>query len=100
MVESNDFLLPGLEHVDAATSLVDLGAVELDEPTQDIDGDGTLDTVTAHTDESMIVATDTDHDGGADHITVVDGDGDYAQWEFTEGTDPQWQQVDHGKLGE
>ena len=31
---------------------------------------------------------------------LVDGAGDYAQWEFTEGSEPQWQRVDQGKLGE
>lgn len=98
----DDFVLPGVEHLDAATSLLGLGAVELDQPTLDIDGDGTLDSATLHLDDAMVVATDVDHDGLADHLTVVDSDGEFAQWEYSEELDGtgHWRQVDHGRLGD
>ena len=100
IASSNDFLLPGMPHVDADTSFHDLGHVALHHPTQDLDGDGILDTSTGATDDGLVVVTDTDHDGFADHVSIVDGDGQYASWEFHQGADghEHWEQIDHGDL--
>ncbi|KAA0016306.1 DUF6802 family protein [Antrihabitans cavernicola] len=102
MIASNDFLLPDLPHIDASSSLDDLGAVALDHPTQDIDGDGTPDTNTITVDDSLVVVSDIDLDGFADHLSVVDHTGEFASWQFTQGADgePHWEQTDHGRLGE
>ncbi len=102
MIASNESLLPHLPHIDASSSLAGLGPVELEHPTQDIDGDGTLDTTTTSSDDGVIVATDTDLDGYADHLTIVEGGGDFASWEFHHNLDgePHWERTDHGKLGE
>ena len=102
MIASNDFLLPGMPHIDADSSLHDLGPVELNHPVQDINGDGILDTATDATDDGLVVVTDTDLDGLADHIAVVDGDGEFASWEYHQdlaGGD-RWEQVDRGRVGE
>ncbi|MGV9663542.1 DUF6802 family protein [Nocardia niigatensis] len=101
MVTSGD--LPGLElpDLDAHTELGGLGAVELAHPTQDLDGDGLLDTVTTTTEHAMQVWTDLDHDGYADHVTVVDSGGDYSGWEFHHNPDgtTEWVRMDEGHLG-
>ncbi|MBJ8339277.1 hypothetical protein JGU71_10285 [Antrihabitans sp. YC3-6] len=101
MIASNEF--PGIpELTDASTPLENLGAVELDTPGHDIDADGTLDTETFRTDDAFVVATDTDLDGFADHLTIVDTDGDFAAWEFhhSEDGETHWKRTDNGKLGE
>ncbi len=105
MIASNDFLsphLPNIPHIDASSSLDGLGPVELEHPTQDIDGDGTFDTTTTSTDDGVIVATDTDLDGYADHLTIVENGGEFASWEFHHNLDGEahWERIDHGKLGE
>ncbi|MGW5105690.1 DUF6802 family protein [Nocardia sp. NPDC004123] len=101
MVTSGD--LPGLElpDLDAHTELGGLGAVELSHPTQDLDADGLLDTVTTSTDHAMQVWTDLDHDGYADHVTVVDSGGDFSAWEFHHNPDgtTEWVRMDVGHLG-
>ena len=101
MIATDNFLLPDLPHIDASSSLDDLGSVAMEHPTQDIDGDGTLDTNTVTVDHSMVVATDTDLDGFADHLAVVDPSGEYASWQFEPGPDGEahWVQSDHGRLG-
>jgi hypothetical protein len=101
LVTSGEF--PGLDlpGIDTSAPLDGLGAVELHHPTQDIDGDGTLDTITTTGDEAMQVWTDYDHDGFADHVTVVEKDGDYGAWEFHRHPDgtSEWVRTDHGKIG-
>ncbi|MEU6187713.1 DUF6802 family protein [Nocardia sp. NPDC047038] len=101
MVTSGD--LPGLDlpHVDAHSELGGLGAVELHHPTQDIDQDGLLDSVTITGDDAMQVWTDVDHDGFADHVKVVEKDGDYTAWEFHRHPDgtSEWIRTDQGRLG-
>ncbi|WP_327143811.1 DUF6802 family protein [Nocardia sp. NBC_01327] len=101
MVTSGD--LPGLDlpNLDSHSELGALGAVELAHPTQDIDGDGLPDTVTTNSDHAMHVWTDMDHDGYADHVTVVDTGGDYSAWEFHHHPDgsSEWVRTDEGRLG-
>jgi hypothetical protein len=101
LVSSGEF--PGLDlpGVDASSSLEGLGSVELHHPTQDIDGDDTLDTTTTSGPEAMQVWTDWDHDGIADQVTVVEKDGDYAAWEFHHNPDGTsgWVRTDQGKIG-
>ncbi|NMN95693.1 DUF6802 family protein [Antrihabitans stalactiti] len=101
MVTSNEFSVPDITHADGSTSLENLGPVELNHPTQDIDGDGTMDTATVESDEALIVMTDTDLDGYADHVTVVDDSGEFAAWEFRhdENGGVRWERTDHGNLG-
>ncbi len=91
-----------LPHIDADTSLDGHGPIELTHPTQDIDGDGVLDTATTQTDDGFLVVTDVDHDGVVDHLTAIDRDGAYASWEYRVDAHGQthWERTDHGKLAE
>ncbi len=102
MVNSGD--LPGLDmpDVDAHSDLGGLGAVELHHPTQDLDGHGIPDAETVQGPHSMDVWSDLDHDGFADHLTVVDNDGDYSAWEFHHNPDgtSEWVRTDQGRVGE
>lgn len=100
MVTSGEF--PGMDmpDLDTSSSLDGLGPVELGHPTQDIDGDGALDTVTT-TGDPMNVWTDTDLDGFADQATAVENDGDYAAWEYHRHPDgtSEWVRTDQGTVG-
>ncbi|WP_431964195.1 DUF6802 family protein [Nocardia sp. bgisy134] len=102
MITSGEFPGMDLPDIDASTPLGGLGAVELDQPTQDINADGILDSITTQGDDAMQVWTDYDHDGFADHVTVVEKDGDYAAWEFHRHPDgsSEWVRTDQGKLGQ
>jgi hypothetical protein len=75
--------------------------VELDHPTQDLSGHGHPDTETVHGSHAMEVWTDTHHDGHADHVTIMDNDGDYSAWEFHHNPDgtSEWVRTDHGHIG-
>ncbi|MET7768625.1 DUF6802 family protein [Nocardia sp. NPDC005366] len=101
MITSGEFAGLDLPDIDISSSLDGLGPVELNHPTQDINGDGILDTETTTGDDAMQVWTDYDHDGIADHVTVVEKDGDYAAWEFHHHPDGTsgWVRTDQGKLG-
>ncbi|MBA4857693.1 DUF6802 family protein [Nocardia farcinica] len=102
MVTSGEFGGLELPGIDTSSSLGGLGPVELEHPIQDIDGDGLLDTATTRGEDAMQVWTDFDHDGIADHVTVVENDGDYSAWEFHRHPDgtSEWVRTDQGKLGE
>ncbi|MCP2317631.1 hypothetical protein APR12_002977 [Nocardia amikacinitolerans] len=102
MITSGEFPGMDLPDIDASTPLDGLGAVELNHPTQDINADGILDSITTQGDDAMQVWTDYDHDGLADHVTVVEKDGDYAAWEFHRHPDgsSEWVRTDQGKIGE
>ncbi|MEV0337575.1 DUF6802 family protein [Nocardia sp. NPDC050713] len=102
MITSGEFPGMDLPDIDASTPLDGLGAVELNQPTQDINADGILDSITTQGDDAMQVWTDYDHDGFADHVTVVEKDGDYAAWEFHRHPDgsSEWVRTDQGKIGE
>lgn len=78
----------------------DSGAVYLTALAYDVDGDGVLDTQVFEVDDAIVVATDTDADGDTDHLTIVDGDGGYAAWEFHREPDgrERWERVDEGDL--
>lgn len=95
--------LPGLDlpDLDVHSDLSGLGAIELHHPTMDVAGDGVLDTETAYGSHAIDIWTDMDHDGVADHVTIVDVDGDYAAWEFHHHPDGStgWVSTDHGRLG-
>jgi arginine deiminase len=101
MIDSGD--LPGLDmpNVDAHSDLGHLGSVEMHHPTQDLSGDGLPDTETVEGTHSMDVWTDMDHDGFADHLTVVDNDGDYSAWEFHHNSDgtTEWVRTEQGRIG-
>ncbi|WP_062983039.1 DUF6802 family protein [Nocardia anaemiae] len=101
MITSGEFPGMDLPGIDASSALDGLGEVELHHPSQDIDGDGTLDTVTTTGPEAMQVWTDWDHDGIADQVTVVEKDGDYSAWEFHRHPDgtSEWVRTDQGKIG-
>ncbi|WP_028479304.1 DUF6802 family protein [Nocardia sp. CNY236] len=101
MAGSGEF--PGLNtpDIDSSSSLNGLGPIELQQPTQDIDGDGVLDSVTTTNDGTVQVWTDFDHDGIADHVKIVEEDGDYAAWEFHRRPDgtSEWVRTDKGRIG-
>ncbi|WP_040792077.1 DUF6802 family protein [Nocardia paucivorans] len=102
MVVPSEF--PGVDTsgLDASSSLEGLGPVELTHPTQDIDGDGIPDTITAIDGGVSSVWTDTDLDGLADRASIVDSDGDYSSWEYHRNPDGtgEWRKTDQGTLGE
>ncbi|GGK57048.1 DUF6802 family protein [Nocardia camponoti] len=101
MVTSGEFSGIGLPHIEAGSNLHDLGPVELAHPTVDISGDGIADSYSHSTPNGTEVWSDYDHDGFADHVTVVEKDGDYAAWEFRRNPDgtSEWHRTDQGKLG-
>ncbi|QIS09071.1 DUF6802 family protein [Nocardia arthritidis] len=89
-----------LPDVDAHSSLDGLGTVELHHPTQDVTGDGILDTVTVNDAHGTHIWTSTHQDGIADHVTLIDKSGDYAAWEFHRHPDgtAEWVRTDQGHL--
>ncbi|MCX4096220.1 DUF6802 family protein [Nocardia sp. alder85J] len=97
MITSDD--LPGLDlpSVDTHSDLSGLGGVELHP-----DHTGPADTESVHGDHGIDVWTDLDHDGLADHVTIMDTDGDYAAWEFHHHPDgtSEWVRTDRGHLGD
>lgn len=99
---SEEFSGIGTPSLGASSSMDGLGPVEMETPTQDIVTDGILDTFVTNGPDSMNVWTDTDLDGYADQLSVVDGDGDYAAWEYHRNPDGtgEWRQTEQGKLGE
>lgn len=102
MVSSDAFPLPELLDIDASSALDDLGSLSLHNPTVDLDGDGVLDTSTLTPPDALVVLTDTDHDGQADHLTVVDDSGEFASWQYgvtSDGT-AHWTETEHGRVGE
>lgn len=101
MIDSGDLSGLDLPDVDANSDLGGIGAVELNHTNQDIDGDGVLDSDIFHSDDGMEVWSDMDHDGYAEHLSVVESDGDYAAWEFHHYPDgrTEWVQVDKGTMG-
>ncbi|WP_068274650.1 DUF6802 family protein [Aldersonia kunmingensis] len=102
MVTSDAFSLTELSGIDATSELGDLGAVDLQHPTIDLDGDGVLDTATLSDGDSLLVVTDTDLDGLADELTAVDDDGVFASWRYEVGADgvDGWTEINHGRVGE
>jgi hypothetical protein len=97
-----DELLPPdhLPYLDSHSDLAHLGAVELDHPTTSLAGDGVLDTETVHEGGELIIASDLHHEGFADHLKVVDPDGEYSSWEYRhDDTGSHWVETDHGHLG-
>ena len=102
MVSSDVFPVPELLDVDAATELDELGPVGLHSPSVDLDGDAVMDTSTLTTHDSLVVLTDGDLDGQADHLTIVDDSGEFASWKYgvtSDGT-AQWTEIEHGRVGE
>lgn len=79
----------------------DSGAIPLTGLTHDIDGDGILDTVIFDSGHSVVIASDMDSDGSADHLTMIQGSGEYASWEFRRDSEGvvHWEQTDDGILG-
>ncbi|MCX5043033.1 hypothetical protein OG921_07605 [Aldersonia sp. NBC_00410] len=102
MATSDAFSLPDLTDVDAASGLGDLGPVDLHHPTVDLDGDGVADTATLTSGDSIVIGTDTDLDGTVDELTVVDGSGEFASWQYEVGSDGSagWTEISHGRVGE
>ncbi|MBW0271451.1 hypothetical protein ATM97_11875 [Nocardia sp. MH4] len=101
MVTSGDIPGLGLPDIDAHSPLGGLGPVELHTPSQDLDGDGVVDSLTDATPHDTTIWSDYDHDGFADHVTVVEADGDYAAWEYHRHPDgtSEWRRTDQGNLG-
>ncbi|MFC4377501.1 DUF6802 family protein [Nocardia halotolerans] len=100
MVTSGEIPGLGLPDIDAQSSLGGLGPVELQHPSQDLDGNGVVDSITDNDVDSTTIWSDYDADGLADHVTVIENDGDYAAWEyhrFPDGTS-EWRRTDQGNL--
>ena len=107
---AEEFLTPS-SHDDVVAGAVsggflDAGPLDMDQATLDVDGDGILDTVvdsfhTGH-EAAMFVATDTDQDGTADTLKVINGSGAYTSYEYEADATghPRWHEVDRGKLAE
>ncbi|QNG20313.1 hypothetical protein G4H71_12725 [Rhodococcus triatomae] len=91
---------PLLPELDPETFGHDSGPVALTHLTHDIDGDGVLDTQTFSVGDSTVVASDTDGDGDADHLTMFDSDGGFESWEFRRADDgsESWTRTDEGSL--
>lgn len=102
MPTSGEFPGIGTPSFEASSSMDGLGPVEMETPTQDLVVDGILDTFVTTGPESMSVWTDTDLDGYADRLSVVEHDGDYSAWEYHRNPDGtgEWRQTDQGKVGE
>ncbi|MFD4295243.1 DUF6802 family protein [Rhodococcus sp. NPDC058505] len=77
-----------------------LGEFAVTDPTVDLNSDGVLDTATFVDSGGVTVASDLDGDGSADHLTRVEGDGDYAAWEPRRAADGtvHWSRIDAGRL--
>ena len=102
MVSTDAFPVPELLDLDASSALDDLGPVGLHSPSVDLDGDGTADTSTLTRPDALVVLTDGDLDGQADHLTVVDDSGEFATWQYDvtcDGT-AHWTEIAHGRVGE
>ncbi|MEU4315696.1 DUF6802 family protein [Nocardia sp. NPDC024068] len=99
---SGEFPGLGMPNFDTSSSLDGLGPVEMESPTQDLNGDGVLDTFTTTGPDSMSVWTDSDLDGLADQLSIVENDGDYSAWEYHRNPDGtgDWRQTDKGRVGE
>jgi hypothetical protein len=102
MPTSAEFPGIGMPSFEASSSMEGLGPVEMESPTQDLVVDGVLDTFVTTGPEAMSVWTDTDLDGYADRLSVVENDGDYSAWEYHRNPDGsgEWRQTDQGKVGE
>ncbi|MFZ2176767.1 MAG: DUF6802 family protein [Rhodococcus sp. (in: high G+C Gram-positive bacteria)] len=101
MATAESFPIVDVPDLDPYTFGHDSGAVTLTDLTHDIDGDGILDTQTFDAGKSVVIASDMDGDGDADHVTTIHEDGAYAAWEFRRGDDGivRWDQTDGGVLG-
>ncbi|WP_245713124.1 DUF6802 family protein [Nocardia rhamnosiphila] len=75
MPTSGEFPGIGMPSFEATSSMDGLGPVEMESPTQDLVVDGILDTFVTTGPDSMSVWTDTDLDGYADRLSVVENDG-------------------------
>ncbi|WP_328393615.1 DUF6802 family protein [Nocardia sp. NBC_00416] len=102
MPTSGEFPGIGMPGFEASSSLDGMGPVEMESPTQDLVVDGILDTFVTTGPDSTSVWTDTDLDGYADRLSVVENDGDYTAWEYHRNPDGtgDWRQTDQGKVGE
>ncbi|WP_345347403.1 DUF6802 family protein [Rhodococcus olei] len=76
------------------------GEFAVTDPVVDLDGDGVLDTRSWSDADGVTVASDLDGDGWADHVTRVDGDGEFGSWEPHREVDGsvRWERVDAGQL--
>lgn len=99
---SGEFSGIGMPGFEAASSMDDAGPVEMQTPTEDLVTDGILDTFVTTGPDSTSVWTDTDLDGYADQLSVVENDGDFSAWEYHRNPDGtgDWRQTDQGRLGE
>ncbi|MEV0945278.1 DUF6802 family protein [Rhodococcus sp. NPDC049939] len=95
------FVVPDVLCMDPDTFGHDAGAVALTDPAYDVDDDGLLDTQTFTTERAVVIASDMDADGDADHVTVIAEDGAYASWEFHRDGNGviNWERTDEGALG-
>ncbi|NUS45055.1 MAG: hypothetical protein HOQ24_15365 [Mycobacteriaceae bacterium] len=99
MPASDDFLSGDIPKLDAHSSLSGIGPIEMHHPTVSLGGDGKLDSETIQQGDELIVASDLDHNGEADHLKVIDADGEFSAWEYQhDDAGGHWVQTDHGHL--
>ncbi|CAM2899854.1 DUF6802 family protein [Skermania piniformis] len=105
MIESDDLSTLGwtrfdLPDLDADRPLDDVGPIDIGEPTIDLDGDAVADTVTEATTTGLVVATDSDRDGLAEHVTIIDRTGEYAGWQYRhDECGGRWERTAGGTIG-
>ena len=99
MITSDD-LAADRPDFDPDTFGSDSGALAVTALEHDFDGDGVLDTQVFELDDALVVATDSDGDGDADHLTIVAVEGGYSAWEFHRDADgaERWERTDSGDL--
>lgn len=72
---------------------MDLGA-----PDQDLDGDGVAESVAVRAEDGhVLIVSDTDADGAADHLVDIDPDTGEAHW-MTISADGEWTETQHGHV--
>lgn len=85
---------PDIELTEPGGTAIDLGP-----PNQDMDGDGVPESVAVHTEDGhLLIVSDTDGDGAADHVIDIDSATGDARWITI--TDGEWVEVEHGHVGD
>lgn len=88
---------PGVApHIELTAPGID--GMDLGAPDQDLDGDGVAESVAVRAEDGhLLIVSDTDADGVADHLVDVDPDTGEAHW-MTIGADGQWTETQHGHV--
>lgn len=90
----------GLDRFDPAAVATWVDSID---PTEDLDGDGTPETVVLDDlPHAFVVATDSDRDDTVDRLTAIADNGEFGVWEFRRDLDGagRWDRIDAGTLGD